>query len=221
MASSVIPVERTCGQPDARTAAWAEQIMLGVEYGDADNVAARWIRSPSLSVFGATTAQDDAVRATVEQLNDVLASTPLRGITLLPANDTTADIQVYFAPLRQFWSLSIRLGFPYYPENWGYFWWFRNGRFEIQRAFVLLASDKLHGPALRHFTLEEITQSLGLSNDSPLYPESIFYARGDDGGSAQRLSALDRTLITFFYSYVAPRDGPAEVRRALTQHWPQ
>jgi hypothetical protein len=206
-------------QPDDRTTRWIEDVLLGPEYGGDGEICARWIKSPTLSVFGANQEQSAHVRTVVDQINGTLESTPLRRITLLPPADTAADIHVYFARLSDFPRLAGQLGFQYHPGNWGYFWVRWNGAHEIFNADVLLASDRLRGATLRHFALEEITQSLGLMGDSPVYPDSVFYSRGSDGGDAQRLSALDRKLIAFLYTYIAPGAGRAELRRALAQFW--
>jgi hypothetical protein len=96
---------------------------------------------------------------------------------------------------------------------------FPNHNYEIKQAFVFLAADKLRGKHLRHFALEEITQALGLANDSSIFADSIFYARGPDGGDAQRLSALDKQLIRFFYNHVQPGAQSREIRRAFQNHW--
>jgi hypothetical protein len=207
-------------QPEPRVARWVEGVILGPEFGGAGKVCSRWVRSPTLSVFGAKAPQKEILERTVEQLNEVLAKTPIKEIRLLGDNDTSAEIRVYFAPLRQFPALAKQHGFPYVQGNWGYFWTFWNPRHEITRAYVLLATDKLTGDRLRHFALEEVTQSLGLSNDSAEFPESIFYSRGGDGGSATRLSDLDRKLIVFFYNHVAPGARAKEVRQATKKHWP-
>lgn len=71
-------------------------------------------------------------------------------------------------------------------------------------AYVLLASDRLAGEEMRHFMFEELTQSFGFGNDSAVYSESIFYAKGLDGGNAQTLSALDRKLVKFVYEHLDP-----------------
>jgi hypothetical protein len=76
-------------------------------------------------------------------------------------------------------------------------------------VFVLLATDKLSGKTLRHFTFEELTQALGLARDSSLFSDSVFFANGADGGSAQELAALDRRLVTFLSLTRAPETtGP-------------
>ncbi|MGE3805047.1 MAG: DUF2927 domain-containing protein, partial [Gemmataceae bacterium] len=103
--------------------------------------------------------------------------------------------------------------------NWGYFHLSWNGKFELTKAYVLIAKDKLEGKKLRHFLLEEITQSLGPASDSPAFPDSIFFQNGADGGNAERLSDLDQKLLRFFYNHLKPGAKADDVRAALKTHW--
>jgi hypothetical protein len=73
---------------------------------------------------------------------------------------------------------------------------------------------------MRHTALEEITQSLGLANDSPAFRDSIFYELRDDYGSAEQLSPLDKRLIHFFYNHVRPGDRGDQFHAAWERHWP-
>jgi len=156
---------------------------------------------------------------TVAQLNKTLAKTSIKKITLLAPNSANANIRVYFAPIEHFPRVAKFHGFRYVQGNWGYFWTFWNRRNEINRAYVLLATDKLKGASLRHFALEELTQSLGLSNDSSQFRDSIFYSGRDGGGTAQQLSPADRRLIIFFYNHVRPGTKGDELRALLRRHW--
>jgi hypothetical protein len=149
-----------------------------------------------------------------------LANTSINGLTLVEPN-TVADIRIYFAPLSDFPALAKNHGFRYVKGNLGYFWTFWNARHEIEQAYVLLASDKLSGRQLRHFALEELTQALGLSNDSPVFHGSIFYAGPDGGGYAKKLSDLDKRLLVFFYSHVKPGATREDLLTAIREHWPE
>ncbi len=202
-------------QSSDRLARWVEKVTLGPEYGGGGKVCSRWVKTPKLSVFGATSEQQKVVASSLAHLNETLANTPIKRIELLSPNDSGANILVYFAPQRELPDLAKKHGFKYVEGNWGYFWTFWN-RHKIHRAIVLLASDKLKGKLLRHFTLEEITQSLGLSNDSAIFSNSIFYA----GWSyTQHLSELDKKLIIFFYNHIQPGAKLRDVQVAFKKHW--
>ena len=179
----------------------------------------RWVRTPTLSVFGADQTQETVVREAVEHLNQSLSATPIRQIMLLYPGNDRADILVYFAPTKKFPSIAGRHRFPYTKGNLGYFWTWWNGRNEIYRGVVMISSDVIDKRRMRHYVLEEITQVLGLSNDSPRFHESIFYSYHSDGGTAQWLCDQDKRLVHFFYNYIAPGDQKPEVQAAFKHYW--
>lgn len=206
--------------PDQRTVRWLQEVLLGPEYGGDGRLCTRWTHQPTLSTYYANPEQSELVADLVGELNDVLAQTSIEGIALLPPQDNAADIRVYFVPLARFRSLSAELGFPYSGRDHGYFWGFWDHSHRLQQAHILLATDILKGRHLRHFALEEITQSLGPMSDSAIYPDSAFYANGRDGGDAQHLSALDRKALYLLYAWLRPGDGRDELLAAARDHWP-
>ncbi|MEZ4226500.1 MAG: DUF2927 domain-containing protein [Polyangiaceae bacterium] len=199
--------------------AWVKEVTLGPEFGGSGKVCSRWATSPTLSVMqGDASVRQDLVDL-VPILNGLLANSGTQ-LELVTDQNDAADIKVYYAPLASFDSIAANNGFPYVQGNWGYFYTFWNGAHEITRGYVMLATDKLSGDTLRHFTFEEVTQVLGLSNDSAYFADSIFYANGANGGSATELSALDEQLVTFFYSHVQPGDTEPGLDAAFDAYFP-
>ena len=198
-----------------KIARWVEEVTLGPEFGGSGKICSRWVTTPTLSVFGATALQRKVVASSLAHLNKTLAKTPIKEIRRLSPNDDDASILVYFAPLRELPDLATQHGFKYVEGNWGLFYTFWN-RHRIHRAIILLASDKLKGKDLRHFVLEEITQSLGVSNDSRIFSGSMFY-----GGrsNTQNLSKLDKKLIIFFYNHIQPGAEREDVQAAFRVYW--
>ncbi|MGH9753350.1 MAG: DUF2927 domain-containing protein, partial [Blastocatellia bacterium] len=199
---------------DSKILRWIEQVTLGFEYGGEGRVCSRWARRPTLSMHGGSEAQTAVVRRAVKRLNETLAKTPIGAIEIIAPEIYKSDIRVYFAPLSELPKLAEENGFPYTPGNLGYFWTFWNQNHEIQRAFVLLASDTAYQKYLPHLALEEITQTLGLSGDSPEFKDSIFYSSGDEHGEVDELSALDKKLIIFFYNHIQPGAREKDVQKA-------
>jgi hypothetical protein len=193
---------------------WAREVALGTEYGGGAKVVARWSHAPTLSVVKGSATDRADLDALVPVLNQELGATP---ITVVADGDEAADIRVYFVPLAEFSSIGQAAGFPVAPGNWGYFHVFWDKDHALTKSFVLLATDKLFGAELRHFTFEETTQSLGLASDSAIFPDSIFYADGSDGGDATALSALDRSLLRFLYAHTEPGDDGVAFDAALDQ----
>jgi hypothetical protein len=215
-----VQLSPAAAEPDQRTLRWLQEVLLGPEYGGDGRRCARWTRQPTLSTYYANREQSELVADVVAELNDVLSQTSIGGIALLAPQHDAADIRVYFVPLSRFPSLAAQLGFPYSNKDIGYFWDFWDDSHRIQRAYVLLASDRLKGRQLRHFALEEITQSLGPMSDSSIYPQSAFYANGDDGGDAQHLGALDRKALHLLYAWLRPGADRDELLTAVRDYWP-
>jgi hypothetical protein len=96
-----------------------------------------------------------------------------------------------------------------------------NSDYEIEKATVLIASDKLSGRRLQHFVLEELTQSLGLAGDSNRFEDSVFFENSPEKkyGSAVEFSTLDRQLIRFLYEHVPAGTPPVELGVLLERHW--
>lgn len=86
----------------------------------------------------------------------------------------------------------------YKPGNTGYF---RRERIAFfPKAFILI--DQLMPIKIRkHLIREELTQVLGLKNDSYAYPQSIFYQGWTD---VTEYSEIDRQLIRLMYNYHLP-----------------
>lgn len=199
---------------------FASKVCLGPEYGKRKAVCSRWITSPGLSVLGASREEKEVVENAVAEINAALQHTDI-AIEIGDDNSENAQIKVYCASYREFPKIAKANNFRYHPGNIGYFWTFWNSKHQIYRAVVLLASDRLEGDRRKHFVLEEITQCLGLSNDSQEYEDSIFYQKDRDGGRATCLSDLDKKLIHFFYKHVSPGFNKRRFMRALRSHWPE
>ena len=196
-----------------------KEVTLGPEFGGSGKVCSRWVLSPTLSVMqGDASIRKDLLELVVT-LNGLLSGSGIQ-LTLGADADDNADIKVYYAPVADFDTIASANGFPYVQGNLGYFYTFWNSNNEINRGYVLLASDKLSGNKLRHFTFEEVTQVLGLSNDSSRFSDSIFFAAGSLGGSATELSSLDAQLVTFFYNHVQPGYLEADVDMAFDSYFP-
>ncbi len=121
----------------------------------------------------------------------------LAGLTLLSLRGCTpgtpqVDIQIYFVPhdqLSQYHSRYVPGNNGSVSINWG-----PSG--EAADAIVLIASDTTNQLQRDHAIREELTQCLGLLNDSDFYADSVFY-RGDS--TATSYSPLDRSLIEMLY----------------------
>lgn len=163
------------------------EIALGSEYGQSEALVHKWTRSPAIAIHGNPDQADIAtLNAVVSELNQII-----RPIDLVFA-EGDGDIDVHFAPEAEFTILAGE----YVPGNSGFahMWWDANRN--IIRGRVLISTTIGDRRLRDHVIREEITQVLGLANDSVTHADSIFY---QDFSATPQFSELDRRVIEFLY----------------------
>lgn len=206
--------------PDrARAKQFVEDVTLGAEFFGTDSSLKRWTHPIRVSVVEGSSSSLPDLRDVVSQLNAALAGTSMR-VDLLPDGNKSADLWIHVAPLARFDAIATANGFQYAAGNWGYAYTFWNGQKELTKAHVLLASDKLKGAQLRHYSFEELTHCLGPLKDSAVYPDSVLYAAGANNGNATRLSATDKLLLRFIYTHTSAGFDKARLDAAFDASWP-
>lgn len=196
---------------------FVETVILGTEYGRNDPLCSKWVTSPKVSLFNGSEEDHIFVTKVTEELNRLLEPSPIK-IKIAGPNSEKADIKIIFAPKSEFEQIAKNRGFYYIAGNEGYFYIRWTMRHEIINGIILI-NEKLKGKSRKHFLREELTQALGLSNDSSLFKQSIFYGSGADGGKATHFSELDRKLIRFFYEHIQPGYNSKKVREAFYKYW--
>ncbi len=191
--------------------------MLESEYGQRFGAVTRWVKSPKIRVFGGTQEDMRAIKALVDELNELLDGT---GISLTIVRFGEADIKVIIAPLGDFPRLAQEHGLKYVEGNVGFGGSWINDYYELVSDVTLIAAE-LTGRGRQATIVQEITQALGPANDSPLFPSSAFFERDGVGSTATRLAPIDRELLRFLYTHLRPGDDAEAVRRAFEQHWGQ
>jgi len=80
-------------------------------------------------------------------------------------------------------------------DNWGLFsvFWTDN---QLYQGFMYVDLIRANAVEQRHLLREELTQSLGLAKDSPLYEESIFQSRFTE---TNEYADIDKDLIRLLY----------------------
>lgn len=142
------------------------EIAFGAEYGTPTTVLHKWVNNIRIKVNGSPTSED------ISTLNQVIAelNSMMGGISLsIVSNDS--NVEIYFTTIDQFPSIEPN----YVPGNWGFFyiWWDSSGA--VNRGKILISTDKPNQQERSHLIREELTQSIGLMNDSFRYQQSIFY----------------------------------------------
>ncbi|MBP1631879.1 MAG: type 3 domain protein, partial [Acidobacteria bacterium] len=163
------------------------EIAGSAEFGDNGGVLHRWSTELRLAVHGDPTGEDRAALAAVlDDLNGIIDTVEMTVVESGP------NIDMYFVPVEDFAVIE-----PNYVEgNMGYvyIWWDANAA--IYSGRVLISTTGLTPDERAHLIREELTQGLGLLNDSWLYPESVFY---QGWTTTREYAPIDRAVIEMLY----------------------
>ena len=163
------------------------EIALGAEYGESGNVIHKWIDDIGIKIKGRPTDRDiEAINEVISELNYIIDSIKLDIVVWDP------DIEIYFDSVDRFSSIEPN----YIQGNTGFFWTWWDDSGALYRARILIATGRINQKERSHLIREELTQSLGMMNDSYKYKNSIFYQDWTDTGS---YSDMDRAVIRILY----------------------
>lgn len=165
------------------------EIALDTEYGG-NAYLKKWQRDLRVQILGSATAADRReIERLIAEINPLINHS---GIRLLLVNQSP-NVTINFLPEHQFAAVEPS----YLPVNMGFFWarWTLQG--SIQEARIMVSSDMITQAERSHLIREELTQVLGLMNDSWRHIDSIFY---QGWTTTREFSNRDRSLITTLYS---------------------
>jgi hypothetical protein len=159
-------------------------VALGSEYGDKHDVVTMWTQPEvTVHVHGSIAKNKGCLDKVVSDFNEITATTDLK------LTKTAANIDLYFVPRSKF--RTIVPG--YVSGNDGYVNVYWSGYSAITRADIVIRSSGISQSTRCHLIREELTQAMGLLQDSDRYPDSIFYERYRP--SVTRYSKLDKEVI--------------------------
>ena len=180
------------------------EVTFGPEFGGGSQAIRKWTQDMRIAVYGTPNEDDLATLAEViADLNEIIGTIELEIV------ESGENVELHFAPEEEFESIEPN----YEPVNLGFFWVWWDGTESISNARILISTTELTQAERSHLIREELTQSLGLMNDSFSYEDSIFYQGWTDTGT---YSELDEMLIEMLYlPKIGPGMEPGEVLELL------
>jgi hypothetical protein len=181
------------------------EVALGSEYGVGNYAVRKWATDLEVELIGQPTPEDlQTIREVIAALNELIG--PEIRMRIVPVN---GNVQMYFIPEADFYRYEPP-GIVYYG---GFFWNWWNFSGEICQARVVIATDRVNQKHRSHLIREELTQILGLMNDSMRYKDSIFYQQHS---LTNKFSPIDRTVIKILYDKeILPGMADFEIRELL------
>jgi hypothetical protein len=171
-----------------------KKIALSSEFSDNDNgVVCRW--KSDMRIFVKGEKPDylmDELNSIVSELNEIIDPIDI----VLVDNEDESNYQILFGSEQEY--NNFKPGSKEHtPNNWGLF--IINSGKEIRRGTMyvdIYRCESIEGQ--KHLLREELTQSLGLTNDTFDYPESIFYQKWSE---TTEYAPIDRVLIDMLYNH--------------------
>jgi len=164
------------------------EIALGSEFGDEVPVIKKWTDDLRIKIEGKPTEADLlTITNIIDDLNELISGIKIKLV------DKKETLTITFAPESDFTTIDPN----YVPINYGFFWalW-HDDNYAIYNASILVSSADITQKERSHLIREELTQSLGLMNDSDKYNDSIFCQEWTD---ATEFSGMDRAVIKLLY----------------------
>lgn len=173
---------------DSTTLDYFQEIALGSEYGDHMPTIGKWGKDTiGVSVNGTHSENDMAcLNQTISDFNTLSSRVKLN------REEASSDITIHFAPEATFGNILKE----YVPRNMGFFWTRGNNLGVLNEATILIDTSAVSEIERCHLIREELTQSLGLMNDSPQFSDSIFYT---EWTRTTAYSELDKKAINLLY----------------------
>jgi hypothetical protein len=179
-------------------------VALGTGAANKTSVVNLWTDEVvTVGVHGFTNAGRRCLSKTISDFNALTRTTDLR------VADGPGDIEIYIAPITKFHSLDP--SYEYASDDVAYFSTHWGDDHQMTDATVLIRSDGTTASERCRLIRGELTESMGLSEESAKHPSSIFYSEFSDAPA--QYSALDKAIIRLMY------DGaiePGDDRKTVT-----
>jgi len=192
-----VPSDLQLSESDAEVIRYFKDVALGFEYGNSPEITRKWDTQMRVYVDGAPTADNSLTLAeAVQDINQLVTD----GFSIEIVDDPLrSNCYVYFGSGLDFLTLFPDEEDYVSAATKGYFrvWW--NNDQIINKARIIINPNLLTPPQQKSVILEEITQCIGLTNDSPLQPGSVFYETVNDAGYAPEYAEIDKELIRLLY----------------------
>ena len=164
------------------------EVVMNTEFDGSRSNAFKWKKDMKIYVEGEYSSElNSELDRIVGELNEIINTIEIEVVT----NRCEANMFVYFGTPEGYNYNHPGVSRSRLESNWGYF--LVDSKGGSMYVDIYRANDQEQ----KHLLREELTQSLGLFNDSNKYPESIFY---QDWTTTTEYAQIDRELIDMLYN---------------------
>ena len=174
--------------PEAK--AYFREIALGNEFSNkVSSTPYRWTKNMKIYCYGyCSPMMMNELNRIVKELNDIIDPITISVVS----KRSDANFIIYLGSYQSFANNHPDIHADRLKNNWGYFQTYTNEG--VMYVDIIRAKED---DAQKHLLREELTQSLGLFNDSYKYDNSIFY---QGWTTTTEYAPIDRELIDMLYN---------------------
>lgn len=187
-----------------------QMVVLASEYGADFPLVKKWTKTMKVYMSGSPDPMlEIELKNIVEELNDLFTD----GFQIQIVDDSLAsNFHIYLGDKSTYSKMYPDVAH-LLPDNKGLFTIHLNSDFSIDRGHMFVDIVNYNMDFQKHVLREEITQSLGLTNDIQYYNNSIFYALPS---KVQSYSNMDIEVIRLLYHpRIVPKLGTSSVTAIL------
>ena len=170
-----------------------QEIALGFEFGSASKITRKW--TDTMRIFVGGQGSDDLLLE-LDQIMNEINTLATDGFFISKVPDSlSSNYYIFLGSADEYAAMYPSLS-NLVKTNWGLFSIRYNGAGQLYRGYMYVDIHRADQIEQRHLLREELTQSLGLGNDSSKYTESIFQTKWT---RTNAYSDIDRELIRLLY----------------------
>ena len=170
------------------TIEYFKQVTMGREFDSDKNYIKRWNTDVKIFVEGTSVNELNLeLDRIVSELNDIIDPINFEVVS----DRSEANMFVFFGSYTEFHNQYPSISLSKLESNWGLF------SAGVNNANLYVDIYRANSEEQKHLLREELTQSLGLFNDTDDYPNSIFY---QGWTSTTEYADIDKELIDMLYN---------------------
>ncbi len=200
---------------DNKVLGYFNELVFGAEFGGANKRSKKWVRDMKIFVEGEPSPMlDRELDKIIGEINGLIQPVQLRRVN----SRRNANYIIFFGSGEDYTRIEPA-AIKHIDRNWGLFWVYFNGRNEIYKGSMYVDTIRTRNKdAQKHLLREELTQSLGIMNDSYQYSDSIFYQKWS---YVTRYSKIDKEVIRLLYQpEIRPNMTKEEINRLVNPTGP-
>lgn len=199
-------------KPSSQLRRFVSDVIFEVEAGDREKYSKRLPEHVAVEFFGQAGPKPVAEK----HLSEFFQISGVKRIDKPVEGQRSAKIEIYFGSQDELsktakeldGQITLARGFTYWT------WWDEDKT--INRAVVLVATDKVSGPALEDRLIEQFFGVFGIPARSKEFDESCL---SSEDAVLTNLQPVDKALLEFYYRAVPPGTKPRNFDKLFREEW--